>query len=445
MDDLLKRKNDDWGSEILGPQQEGPIRGPLLAMNDPSPQRPFSMIDGIVSPKNMVSATASKPKPAPAPDIKPSTDLDDDSDSDRGGDDLSQYYTTKDDLQNASAEKRRNTMLGAISDNLSNRQSFGNFFLGKMNPQNSSANTVKALNDQADDGIKQKQALLKQAQEKPVIELNQQLDDPSSQISDTKRSILGGIFQKLGMDTRSLAGMSARELDKVSDSSAALKEEVSANSAYQKTLAMTNMAEARIAAMGAGNPRLAQGDQRIHNANVTKLNSDKNLNDLFTTSNNLQNAISNFEKGGGSPQEFMELQQAVRSNTGIKGAGGISEREETYLHSLGINKDKFLQFVTGNTQSVLESDPVFAKQIIGLAKLDLGNKKTQADDLINQLSEGHKSFYNSHEDLKADYDDTIKRARSRIKVPSTEAAGKPKTVTQNGHTYTLNPETGKYE
>lgn len=160
-----------------------------------------------------------------------------------------------------------------------------------------------------------------------------------------------------------------------------------------------------VAQLGAGQrqERLEQGAERIHNQNLQKVNTDPTATALINTSNSLQNAISNFQKGGATPQEFNELQQAVRSNTGIKGTSGVDERSGTYLRSLGIDADKAEQFLTGDPKSVMQSDPKFADQMVNLANLELANKKGQYAAQVNKLTAGHASFYDKHPNLKQDY------------------------------------------
>lgn len=153
-----------------------------------------------------------------------------------------------------------------------------------------------------------------------------------------------------------------------------------------------------------------------HGQALKSITEDKQLSPLLQSYQNLENAKQNFMKGGATPQEFSELQQAVRSNAGIKGTSGVGERTETYLHSLGINKDKFMQFVTGDPQSVIKSDPEFAKQILGLVELEQENKKKQAVAQIDKKATGFKTFYNrpGMDDYRQDFQNTIDQFKSQF-------------------------------
>lgn len=169
------------------------------------------------------------------------------------------------------------------------------------------------------------------------------------------------------------------------------------NSIYGKDIAggyAKQAGQIKAQAIGAGVAvRKDALNETVHSRALKDEQGDPQINALLTTKQNLENAKSNFQNGGGTTQEFNELQQAVRSNAGIKGSGGVGEREETYLKSLGINKDKFVQFITGDPQSVLKSDPAFAKQMMGLVDLEIQNKQSQAAQQIAKKAQGHKSFY----------------------------------------------------
>lgn len=166
-------------------------------------------------------------------------------------------------------------------------------------------------------------------------------------------------------------------------------------------------------------------DQTTHARNISDINKDTGLNQLQTTFQNLNNAKTLFEKGGATPQEFAELQQAVRSNLGIKGGSGVDERSETYLKSIGINKDKLVQFLSGNPQSVLKDDPKFANQVLGLVDIELKNKQSQASSQIQRLGSTHAaSFYNKpgREDYRSDLMNTMGQRMGQFGL---DPSGKP--------------------
>lgn len=169
---------------------------------------------------------------------------------------------------------------------------------------------------------------------------------------------------------------------------------------------------------GLMNERIGQGDERIHNQNLSKVNSDPIATGLLTTYNNLQNSVSNFDKGGRTPQEFGELQQSLRSNLGIKGTSGVDERGETYWKSVGLSGDKVKQILFGDPVDVTNSDPKAVEMILGLAKNEMANKQTQYQAQVNKLKAGHSTFYKNHPELSQDYDATVSAGLGQMGQPS---------------------------
>lgn len=297
---------------------------------------------------------------------------------------------------------------------------------GSLNPR-----TVQTVNQVSLQQLQQRQAMI-----------NNQM-----KAHDTIGQLLGGIDPKASpdvqqsqyssaLDTASKIGIpgvnqmpkqyDASLVDAYRNSSLSTKDQLSKQAklvdqriAQQNADAKTLSAQA--AKQNAG-LKIDQRNETIHGQNLKAINNDPTVTGLVTTANNLQNAITNFQKGGATPQEFNELQQAVRSNAGIKGAGGVSERDETYLKSLGLSKDKVQQFLTGDPKSVLESDPAFAKQILGIANLEIANKQKQANQAVDQLAQGHKSFYAKPQnaDRARDFNSTVSAAKSRISVPAVQ-------------------------
>jgi hypothetical protein len=152
-----------------------------------------------------------------------------------------------------------------------------------------------------------------------------------------------------------------------------------------------------------------QIDEGVHKGAVDDVSDkNKNVSALQTTYQNLNNAIKNFKQGGATSQEFNELQQAVRSNAGIKGQGGVSERADTYLKSQGLRWQDLEQFWTGDPKSVLENNPKLAEVILNVANLELENKRSQAFGQIDKASKKHQSFYSApgHESYAKDFTDT---------------------------------------
>lgn len=154
------------------------------------------------------------------------------------------------------------------------------------------------------------------------------------------------------------------------------------------------------------NRSVLQGDRiqnQIHSKVVNSLGADKMLGQRLTQVNNLDNAVQAFQQGTATPQQFAELQQAVRSNMGIKSGSGVGEREEVYLKSLGINSAAVKQFITGKPQDIQNfTDPAMINHVMRLVAIEKDNVQKQADMRIKALTAGHESMYEKRPDLTED-------------------------------------------
>lgn len=122
---------------------------------------------------------------APKPDAPPPQD-----DSAAALPKVDPLQVTAQDLKDAAAAKRRAAILGAITDNLGSRQSFGNFFLGRMNPQSTAgAQMAKTMGELADQPVQQKLALQKQAIAQPQLDYQRAIQDPNSMPSKLTKSV----------------------------------------------------------------------------------------------------------------------------------------------------------------------------------------------------------------------------------------------------------------
>jgi hypothetical protein len=130
----------------------------------------------------------------------------------------------------------------------------------------------------------------------------------------------------------------------------------------------------------------------MHQAALKAISNDKPTQAMLQSYQNLGNALSNIDTNP-SPQDFHELQQAVRSNIGLKGAGGVSERNATYLTSLGVKKDEAIQFLTGKIADVSQTSPELMNAIKHLAQNEMENKKQQAFSELEKIHTGYAPIY----------------------------------------------------
>lgn len=168
-------------------------------------------------------------------------------------------------------------------------------------------------------------------------------------------------------------------------------------------------------------------NQSVHQQALNSISPNKGpIKDLLTSQQNLNNAVTNFQKGGATANEFHELQGAVMSNLGIKGTTSAAERAKRLSDSTGIRESEWYQFLTGDTghvASVLKTSPKLAAQVVGIANLEMQNKKKQAEGLIETNALGHQSFYAARPDLAKDFEATKQAALKQFEQPTMTTSG----------------------
>jgi hypothetical protein len=206
----------------------------------------------------------------------------------------------------------------------------------------------------------------------------------------------------------------------------------------------------------AGSPYAATLDQRqafqAHQRNILALKKDPVLTKRLNQYQNLDNALSMITQARElTPQQIQEFQQAVRSNMGISGVGGVGEREETYFKTAGLNAAMWKQFLTGDPVS-MSKDSKLMDHLRDLAGVEQSNIKKQYSNRIKAVTGGNASIYREHPELQSDLDDLVSGFNDQVQpggLMTAPAQGmiqdKPKSVIQNGHTYILNEQTGEYE
>lgn len=234
-DDILR------ASQAMGLQNSQP--GPQLASNG---NLDFAGLDRSmpVSQPPIMKAPAVAPPPPSAPADSPASDE---------GSPLDQFRVTKEELQNAAEAKRKDAGLGMIADALGNRQSWGNFYSGKMNGHHDYGDITKQWQSQEDEPIKQKQALLKQTIEAPQQEMQLRMSDPNSGESKISRSIsLAGIaeLKELSPAARqemadAVKGASAMQISALAEKNPLFAKVLNQDSVGQKMLMMGQMFQQR--------------------------------------------------------------------------------------------------------------------------------------------------------------------------------------------------------
>jgi hypothetical protein len=174
-------------------------------------------------------------------------------------------------------------------------------------------------------------------------------------------------------------------------------------------------------------------DFAAHQRVLAKLKGDPQMIKRLGQYQNLSNALNNVVAADNlTPQQIDEFQQSVRANIGA-GGGGVGEREHTYLNSLGLNAERFKQFVTGDPAQIAQDDKLVT-HIKQLARLEQQNITNQMDKRINVLTAGNKSIYDRRPDYKSDLQDVISAAKDQFtqEEPPSVATHSPATSSDVG-------------
>lgn len=155
-------------------------------------------------------------------------------------------------------------------------------------------------------------------------------------------------------------------------------------------------------------------DRREHERVLVRINSNPNIRTRLQQFQNLDNTLSNIANADHiTPEMFDEAQQAIRANLGIKGGSGVGERELTQMKSMGLNADRFAQFLTGKPSDVSKQNE-FLKHIQNLARLEKQNISSQFAKSLGAASAGHKSMYDRRPDLFGDLQDAIQMQKEQL-------------------------------
>lgn len=184
----------------------------------------------------------------------------------------------------------------------------------------------------------------------------------------------------------------------------------------------SNISAANRADTGAG--LIDDRYDRINHAQViSKLKSDPLLNQRLTQYNNLSNALAIVADAKTlTPQQIAEFQQAVRSNIGVKGTGGVDERADTQIKTLGLNSANLRQFITGDPVE-LAKDSKLVHHLQDLARVEQANISKQKNARISALTSGFKSMYQRRPELWADVQDLSNQIGNQFESAPTEPGG----------------------
>lgn len=145
-----------------------------------------------------------------------------------------------------------------------------------------------------------------------------------------------------------------------------------------------------------------------------------------TRSKTMNDFISLYDGASKEKQLFMD------------GVGPIDGRISKLKNDLGFSHGENTDKLISRTESALAD---YIKEISGAAASD--KEVARLKKVMPSVSDERQLFINK---LRAALDEADKIVSEKLsKAGVTDSSSKPKTIIQNGHTYTLNEETGEYE
>lgn len=150
--------------------------------------------------------------------------------------------------------------------------------------------------------------------------------------------------------------------------------------------------EGQINSGGRGDPddRMAfQAHQRTINA----IKNDKTLKDRLTQYTNLGNSLAMIDQADiTTPNSIDEAQQGIRANLGIKGTGGVDERDRIRMNSVMLEMARLKQQMTGKPQDVSKDNEILI-HIKNLANVERENIKQAIQQRLAVASGGNDWLY----------------------------------------------------
>lgn len=330
---------------------------------------------GPVPPEMADPTVAAAPKPfvgPPVPDTITTSSAAEKSAPESPSFDPSKYMVSADDMKHSAETKRNLAMMGALTQNLANRQSVGNFATGRMNPNQNMSGYTKEMMDVAGQPVDQKQALLKQEMQKPEVEYMKQAIDPKSEASQMARAELmtglgalkrikafqnSPVLDQLGEKAN---GMSAYQIKQLIDNNSWLKTAIGSAVSEDKNDAMMG----RMSAMfGNKNSNAAQGTvnhDKILGTYIPRIDGAAKILGLIDSSEH-GDVKSNQALLGQLNAEISRLETGSQSP-------GLHASEKTEMESAAAKLHNVLDTLTGNVTGV-----------------DLSHKFAQARSMVKEL------------------------------------------------------------
>jgi hypothetical protein len=330
IEDLIKNSSGLGPSLAMNAPVEAPPGEIPLALRDANPQPiapPPPPMAKAPAPKKKaqkeVSEPAVKEEEAPQEAPNPYADL----------------MVTKDDLEKAADAKKKDIGLGMMMDALANRQSWGNFYSGKMGPHHDVTSGFKQMAEMEDQPIKNKQLLLAQELKRPETEMQARMTDPNSVESKLSRDLAVAGISKLNLpgETKqklleSIKSANALQVNSLVDKNPMLKD-VFQQDAMGQRLAMMSAALQQRTALGYDRLELAR--DKAGSSAGQAIEHDPIVMQAKKTTNNLDRALSILDgKEPVTAKSFAILQQDMINAMAPGGAATEGKVNREMVHTL---------------------------------------------------------------------------------------------------------------
>lgn len=159
--------------------------------------------------------------------------------------------------------------------------------------------------------------------------------------------------------------------------------------------------------------------------------NDKPINAMRQGVQNLSTALSNFQVGKGGISEFEQLQQAIRTNTGISQTMSAAERQDAYMKYFGIDLAKGNTLLFGSIPDMRKVASQITGQITDVVNNEIANKQKFANQMIDAAASRNRPFYDNPAaaKYKAAFENTVIDQKAQFGLgPDGKPNGQPISV-----------------
>lgn len=164
--------------------------------------------------------------------------------------------------------------------------------------------------------------------------------------------------------------------------------------------------------------QVARQDFQEHQNVLKSIDQDKTNIQRLSNYSNLTNALTNFTNASiRSPNQLAELEQTIRGSLGVKGVGGVEERDQTYLKTFERELIKAKQYWSSNPTDV-QGIQTTINHLKELAQNEQGNFRNQVQTRYKALVGGHETLYERNPHLQQDLQNKIQAASAQFTPPT---------------------------